>query len=403
MVGVGVFTTSGFLIADLKSPSLVLWAWAIGGLVALCGALSYGALARAIPESGGEYLYLSRTLHPAAGYLAGWVSLFAGFSAPIAAAGFAFGEYLQAWLPAIPVPVSGSVLLVVFAAAHSWRVERGAGIQNAAVVLKLFAIAAVVATGLANLPDATAVTVSNEAWPIGAFAIALIWISFGYAGWNAAGYIGGEVADPERNLPRSLLIGTVIVMVLYVGVNAVIVFAGAESVIAGQVDAARIAAESLGGRSWSLAVSLLIAMCLATSVSAMLMAGPRMYAKMADEGWLPTVFRSTDGPPRMAITLQLVLSLSFLWTGTFEGLLTYIGFTLNLSTGATIVGLILLRRGAGDHKPMFGWPWAPVLYLLFVLWTTWFAFQRKPIESLIGLVTLVVGWGAWKLTAKRKV
>jgi len=401
MIGVGVFTTSGFLIADLKSPFIVLLAWGVGGLVALCGALSYGALARAIPESGGEYLYLTRTLHPAAGYLAGWVSLLAGFSAPIAAAGFAFGEYLQAWWPTASVRLSGSALLVLFAAAHAWRVERGAGIQNAAVTLKLIAMAGMVTLGLSRLPHNVVAYATTEQWPVGGFAVALVWISFAYAGWNAASYIGGEVAEPERNLPRSLILGAAIVTVVYLGVNAVIVLATDQSAIAGKVDAARIAAGALGGEPWSLAVSILIALCLATSVSAMLMAGPRVYARMADEGWLPKVFGSVDGPPRGAIALQLVLALGFLWTGTFEGLLTYIGFTLNLSTGATIVGLMLLRRRGGEPAPMFGWPWAPVVYLLFVLWTSWFSVARRPVESLVGLATLAVGLLAWRLSCRR--
>jgi basic amino acid/polyamine antiporter, APA family len=398
MVGVGAFTTSGFLLADLKSPSLVLAAWIVGGLVALCGALSYGALARAIPESGGEYLYLSRTLHPAAGYLAGWVSLLAGFSAPIAAAGFAFGKYAQVWLPTVPLQVSGSVLLIASAAVHAWRVERGAEIQNAAVVLKLILIAIVVACGFSRLQPGPANALPSEmAWPIGSFAVSLIWISFSYAGWNAAVYVAGEVRDPDRNLPRSLIIGTGIVMLVYVAVNAVMVFGGPGAAIAGQVDAARIVAEGLGGKSWGQAISILIALGLATSISAMLMVGPRVYARMADDGCLPAVFKSTAGPPRAAITLQLLLALGFLWTGTFESLLTYIGFTLNLSAAGAVVGLILVRRRSATAPPMFGWPWAPALFLLFVIWTTWFAFERKTTESLVGLLTLGAGWVAWKL------
>src|SRR5262245_24633225 len=144
MIGTGVFTTSGFLLADLRSPWAVLAAWMVGGIVAMLGALNYGALARRIPESGGEYLFLSRTLHPVAGYLAGWVSLLVGFSAPLAAAAFAFGEYARPWLPGWPPRASGTMLLIAFALVHAAHVQRGAWVQNVAVLLKVVLILAFV-------------------------------------------------------------------------------------------------------------------------------------------------------------------------------------------------------------------------------------------------------------------
>ena len=137
MVGTGVFTTSGFLLADLRSPLRVLLIWAGGGLLASLGALSYGALARRIPESGGEYLFLSRTLHPAAGYMAGWISLLVGFSAPLAFAAFAFGEYSKPWWPSCPPRLSGTLLVLVLSAVHAAHVKRGAWVQNAAVLVKV--------------------------------------------------------------------------------------------------------------------------------------------------------------------------------------------------------------------------------------------------------------------------
>jgi APA family basic amino acid/polyamine antiporter len=396
MIGTGVFTTSGFLLADLRSPWIVLAAWTVGGVIALLGAISYGALARRIPESGGEYLFLSRTLHPAAGYLAGWVSLLVGFSAPLAAAAFAFGQYAKPWVPAWSPQTSGTLLLVAFSALHSAHVQRGAWVQNAAVLLKITLITLFVGLAFARLPvsreSATGVV------PLSAFGISLVWISFSYSGWNAAVYIGGEVHDPERNLPRALLLGTGLVTLLYLALNAVFVFASPAEELAGKLDVGRIAAEQLGGPAWANAAAGLVALTLVSSVSSLVMAGPRVYARMAADGYLPHWLRTEQGPPRPAILFQGLIALLLLWTASYEGLLTYIGFTLGLSTAATVLGLVRLRRREGVSLRVPGWPWVPALFLVSVLGTTGFSIVRRPTESLLSLATMGIGWLAWRLS-----
>ena len=206
MVGSGVFTTSGILLADLHSPSLVLAAWLAGGVIAVLGALCYGALARRYPESGGEYLFLARTLHPAAGYLAGWVSLLVGFSAPLAAVALAFGEYLKEWLFFSTPRLTGSFLLTAFAAVHAIHVQRGAWVQNVAVLIKLLLIVVLVGLACARLEPKPQPQV--EHFPLAAFAVSLVRVSFSYSGWNAAIYIAGEIRDPDRNLPRAMVVGS---------------------------------------------------------------------------------------------------------------------------------------------------------------------------------------------------
>jgi len=285
MIGTGVFTTSGFLLAELHSPWLVLAAWAVGGAIATLGALSYGALARRIPESGGEYLFLSRTLHPAAGYLAGWISLLIGFSAPLAAAAFAFGEYSKSWLTAWPPRVSGTLLVIAFSLLHATHVRRGAWVQNAAVLLKVVLIVAFAGYGLSRLPSPTDTT--SGAFSPATFGVSLVWISFSYSGWNAAAYIGGEVRVPERNLPRALLLGTALMTILYLALNTVFVFAAPPEALAGKLEIGRIAGEHLGGAALAHAVAAFVALTLVSSVSAMVMAGPRVYARMATDGFLP--------------------------------------------------------------------------------------------------------------------
>jgi basic amino acid/polyamine antiporter, APA family len=386
MVGTGVFTTSGFLLGDLKSPWTVLAAWGVGGLIAMLGALCYGALARRIPESGGEYVFLSRTLHPWAGCAAGWVSLLVGFSAPLAAAAIAFGEYAKPWLPAgeihlpgtarvLPWPqAAGTLLVLVFTALHAAHVQRGAWVQNGAVVLKVVLIGLFVAFGLTHLQGQE--SLGQPARPVSDFAISLVWISFSYSGWNAAIYLGGEIRDPERNLPLSMLLGTGLVMLLYVTLNAVFVFSTAPANLAGKLEVGRIAAQAVGGPGLASAVTALVALVLVSSVSSLIMAGPRVYARMAADGYLPRWLAAGEGPPRAAIALQAVLALAMLWTATYGQLLTAIGFTLSLSTAATVAGLMRLRLREGPRLRVPGWPWVPLLFLAFVLFMAAFTAWR---------------------------
>ena len=386
MIGTGVFTTSGFLLADLHSPWIVLAAWAVGGVIAALGALNYGALARRIPESGGEYLFLSRTLHPAAGYLAGWVSLLVGFSAPLAATAFAFGEYVKPWLPGWSPRVSGTLLVLAFSALHAAHIRRGAWVQNFAVALKIVLILVFAGFALPHLAPPAETT--NDSFPLSAFGLSLVWISFSYSGWNAAVYIGSEVLHPERNLPRALLIGTALVALIYLLLNAVFVLAAPVEQLAGRLEIGRIAAEHLGGSALATAVGALVAFTLISSASSLVMAGPRVYARMAADGYLPRWLRTGQGPPRTAICFQGAIALMLLWTATYESLLTYIGFTLGLSTAATVLGLVLLRRREGTSLQVPGWPWVPALFLLSVLGMTIFSAVRRPAESILGLATM---------------
>lgn len=400
MVGSGVFTTGGFLLETLRSPWLVLLAWLAGGAIAACGALSYGALAQRFPESGGEYLFLSRTLHPAAGNLAGWVSLVVGFSAPMAAAAYGLGEYLAPWTPWHAPQLTGTLLLVAVALLHGAHGPVGTGVQNFAVAFKLVLIAGFVLLAWPRLAVAPFATGSGEGAGLGTFFSSLIWVSFSYSGWNAAVYLGGEVRDPERSLPRALLLGTGLVTVLYLALNTAFMFSAAPEALAGKADIGRVAAFALGGPVWADFLTLLVAFALSLSVSAMMMAGPRVSACMARDGYLPPwLSLHEDGAPKRATFLQCALALALLWSAGFKELLTYTGFTLGLSTAATVFGLIRLRLKEGDACPVVGWPWAPLVYLLAVLAMTAAALVRQPQAALWGLATLPAVWGLLRMGA----
>ncbi len=394
MIGVGVFTTSGFALAELGHPEPVLLAWLIGGVLAICGALSYGALARCIPESGGEYTFLSRTVHPIAGFLSGWISLLVGFTAPIAAAALGLQAYLTGLFETNLRPEwIGTTAILAAGLMHGVRLRAGVLTQNLLVVLKLLLIGGFIVLGVSLLPAKTEpVTANFGGASITAFAVTLVWISFAYSGWNAAVYVAGEVRHPERNLPRSLLLATAIVMAIYVALNAVFLYSAPSTELAGRAEIGAVAAEALGGMGLRQAISALVALALFTSISSMVMAGPRVYARMAKDGLFPQLFAVEKDVPIMAVALQVGLAVLVVWAFALRELLSYIGFTLGLSAAATVGGLILLRRREGGERvPIPGYPWIPLLFMLSTLIISLFMAVREPVEAGIGLVTVAMG------------
>jgi len=404
MVGTGVFTVSGLLIADLHSAWLVLLVWVLGGLVAFLGALCYGALARHIPESGGEYVFLSRTLHPALGYLAGWVSLFVGFAAPLGAVAYAFGQYVSALdgLAGVSPRVSGTVVILLATAVHAISLTAGARTQAVAVAIEVLAITLFTGFGMGQLVSTGLHNVPAQGRLAG-LGVALVIVSYSYQGWNAAVYVGGEVRNPEKNLPRALLLGTAIVTALYVGLNAVFVLATPAPLIAGKVDVGRITALVLGGPGLAKLVSGLVGFVLAICVSALVMAGPQVVSRMAADGFLPRVLAARPGrPPRAALLTQTSIALVALWTATFASLLTYVGLTLSLVTAATVAGLVWQRHKHGPALAVPGWPWVPALLLFFLLGASAFTIAERPRESLVGLSTLALGLSGYWLQGSRR-
>ena len=393
MIGTGIFTSTGYQIADMPSRSIILLAWLVGGGMALLGALCYGALARQLPESGGEYFFLSKTIHPSVGYISGWISLLVGFSAPIAAAAYGTGVYCQEWLQGVDPKWIGTVAVLLLGILHGIGVREGVMVQNLVVVFKIVMLIGFIGWSLLHLPSPEQVPAWDPDW--GTFSVSLVWIYFAYSGWNAAVYIGGEVRDPDRNLPRAMTFGTIIVVVLYLALNGVFLWSGSLESMAGREDVARVAAESIGGQGLAQWVTLIILVSLMTSISAMLMAGPRVYAKMAEDGYLPCWMKSAQPPGWGNISLQIFVALLLLWIPTFKDLLAYIGFTLGIGTALTVLGLVKLKMKVHPNLNVPGWPIVPLLFLVMVLWVTVFSIWRQPVPSLYGVLTLLVGWVAW--------
>jgi len=400
MIGAGVFTTSGFALGDLGSPVYVLAAWLIGGFVAICGAISYGSLARLMPVSGGEYLFLSRSVHPLAGFVAGWISLLAGFTGAIAYAAITFEAYLLPDTVRSSVPENLVATLAILSAAciHGIRVKHGAVIQNLTVTVKLILIGIFLAIVIFGPAFGTwqGITAFRETglnvFSITAFATTLMWVSFSYSGFNAAIYVASEVDEARVNVPRAMLYATLITTVIYLLLNMVFVLAPSPEAVSFKEDVAAIAAKTLGGELLADIIRSIIAIALFTSISAMIMIGPRVYAQMAEDGLLPRALKFTRHTPDISIAMQALLAIFVVWITGLRELLSYLGFTLGLSTAATIASLfIIVRRDPAVAVRLPGYPWIPALFISFTLLFAAIAATRNPWEMLAAVLTIVSG------------
>lgn len=356
MIGSGIFTTSGFALADLQSPGRVLLAWCIGGLIALCGAVAYGELARRLPQSGGEYLYLSKLVHPFVGFQAGWISLTVGFSGSIALVALTFEEYVvpaeirASWLPAGSPAIA---VIAIFGFGHAFLVSLFASLQNAIVGIKLIAL-------VSFLISASALKIPTHAWhwepvaetlpPLFAWptlltmSTSVMFISLSYAGFNSSIYVAAEVSHPDRTIPRSLMLGTALVTVLYLLLNLVFVTATPATKILGNPRVASIAAEAIGGPSLELLIRTAIGLGTLTSVAGMIMVGPRVISRMADDGVFFTAFRTGPNSIPRSVLLQASLAATLVLVSNLHDLLGFLGSTLSLSSAITVATLLIPVR-----------------------------------------------------------
>lgn len=400
MVGTGVFTTTGFLLNDISSSPAVLLAWGIGGVIALFGALSYAELVAAMPRNGGEYQLLGQIFHPAVGFVAGWVSLIVGFSAPIAASAIAFGVYFQAVFPGVNPLLSAVTLIATLSLLHGGRVTLGTGLQNIFTIGNVVVVIAFIIGGLIFgqpshlLDDSPSTVLSSIASP--GFAVGLIFVSFAYSGWNGAAYLAGEVKNPSRTLPRALALGTGLVALLYLGMNVVFLSSAPNEELAGVIDVGSVAAVNLFGGEAARLLSGVIALLLFSSVSAAMMAGPRVYQAIGEDYRCFRFLRvrSKSAGPVTAIALQASVAILMLLTSSFDALLTYIGFTLSISAGLTVVGLFVMRRRSPDMvRPYrcWGYPVTPLLFVALSCWMVVFTLIELPYVAVAGLLTIATG------------
>jgi len=431
MIGTGIFTTTGFLAADLGRSSLVLGVWVIGGIVALAGCLVYAEMGVNLPRSGGEYVYLREAWGPVWGFVSGWVSFFAGFSAPVAAGGLAFAAYLSYFFPSLSPRSQASFLhsgmgwlhlgngqllaigvIVVFAVVNILGLGLAANLQNMLTVLKIgvltafLSLAFIIGHGNWHHFAEPAVRVSTHDLAL-QFAVSLTFVMFAYSGWNAATYVAEEIRAPERSLPLALVGGTLIVLVFYLACNVAFIYALPLAKLKGVLPVGSEAARTLFQGRGGAIFSGMMAAALLSCISAMVIVGPRVYYAMAQDGCF---FRSAARvhprfqTPVVAVLFQTAATAVLIVTGTFEELIYYIGFMLVLFAAVATAGLFRLRKRPGWRRlPAVNWffPLVPAVFLVASAGMLISTIQLRPRESLLGLLTVVCGAGFYAWTSHR--
>jgi basic amino acid/polyamine antiporter, APA family len=411
MIGTGIFTSLGFQVGDLPSGFVIVALWAVGGICAMCGALSYAELGAALPRSGGEYHFLREIYHPAVGFIAGWISATVGFSAPVAIAAMPFGTYLGEIVPGLNPLLCALVAVWITTLVLLFNLRLGSVFQIASTILKIALIAAIIVAGLLveKTQPVSFLPVKGDISLIASapFAISLYWVMYAYSGWNASTYITGELDRPRRNIPLSLGLGTILVSALYVLINVVFMRTTPAAEMIGKQQVALIAGDHIFGVTGGKVVAAFICLGLISTVSAMMWIGPRVTATMGEDfralTWL--AHRTSSGVPARAIILQWAIVNIMLLTATFQSVVNYVQFSLQLCSALTVLGVFVLRwRRPNLQRPfrVWGYPVTPLIFLGVSGWMLWhlLADSSTRMPSLFGLATALSGLVFYLLSPK---
>src|SRR5450432_2925577 len=412
MVGTGIFTSLGFQVGDLPTGFAIMALWTMGGICALCGALSYAELGAALPRSGGEYHFLREIYHPSIGFVAGWISATVGFAAPVAIAAIPFGTYVARVVPGTNPLFLSLAIVWITTLVLLWDLKLGSGFQNASTLLKVALVLVIIAAGfyingtqpISFLPVKTdrALLVSTP------FAISLYWVMYAYSGWNASTYIVGEVRNPTRTIPLSLGLGTLLVTALYLGINAVFLRTTPAAEMAGKQEVGLIAGLHIFGTAGGKVMAIFIALGLVSTVSAMMWIGPRVTVAMGEDlpalSWLS--LRNGRGIPIRATLVQFAIVNLLILVTTFQRVVNYVQFSLTLFSALTVLGVFILRwRRPALPRPYrtWGYPVTPAIFLAVSGWMLWHLLEdpstREP--SLWGLATAALGLIIYYLSPKK--
>ena len=407
VVGTGIFTTTGFMARDLGHPGLILSVWLVGALISLAGALSYSELGAAFPVAGGEYTYLRRAYGPFLGFLSGWTSFTIGFSAAIAASAMSFAAY---FLQLLPLNGEGRLLSTALALALLWSITGfhlaggGAGsvLQRSLTLLKVGAILLFMVAGLMFGAGDWAHLIPTDTQPafsMGAYVVSLVFVLYAYSGWNTAAYLAGEITDPARTIPRTMIGGTLFVALLYLMLNGFYFYALPVTELATPplLPVADKVARAMLGLEAGRFVTVILCLSIAGAVSAMVWVGSRVYYAMAQDGLIPSVFANTSGrqcTPFNAILLQSLWASALIVSGSFEQLVIYSGFALVIFSALAVGAVLILRRREPDlprpyHTPLY--PFIPAFYVLVSIVIVGSVLYERPLEGGVGIATVLAG------------
>jgi APA family basic amino acid/polyamine antiporter len=403
MIGTGVFTSLGFQLAVVQNTWTILLLWTFGGIMALLGALVYAELGTHFRRTGGDYIFLSETIHPLVGYLYAWVSLVVGFSAPIAIAAMAMNNYLSPVVGETQLP--GLFFLVLIPAVHIFSVSSSAKFQNGMTILKIAFVLALIGIGLVFGSNSTSPALNfSDSWKeeilLPGFAVSLIYVFYAYTGWNSAAYIIEEVDQPKKNLPKALIGATLLVMVIYVLLQLVLLKHASVSQLSGQVQVADIAFGNLFGPNGALWVSLFIGVQLIATISGYAWVGPRVTYAMAKDYklWRPLAKVNGQNIPVRAIVLNTGISLVLFVSGSFEQIMLYAGFILQLMSTVTVYSSLKIKNQEGFKTPFK--PLPQLIYLGFSIALMGYLLVDRPKESLAGIGILLLGWAVYAFDKK---
>lgn len=417
MIGTGIFTTSGLLMGNLNNPLLMIFLWLVGGTVALLGALCYGRLGSEYPVAGGEYVFLSKLYHPLFGFLTGWVSFIVGFSAPIAAASIGFSEYFTRAFPQIvelnttqnifgPWMIKKLLsvsVIVLFTLIHLQGIKRSAKVQNYLTLLKVGLLLALIIFGFSSGKGETSHIFEGASYSFNiggwkSIGLSMMWIMFAYSGWNASTYIGSEIKKPKKNIVLSLLTGTGLVIIIYLFLNVLYIYAVKPEDMKGVISIGGLAAERLFGTSIERIFSLLLSFALFSAISVFIILGPRIYYAMAKNNHF-FKFAAKVNPrtqvPALSILLQGAISVFLIISGTFDQILTFMGFALGIFPILTVLGVFFLKYNKLHVSLIY--KSAALLFAIIYSLILILAFMERSLESSIAICTVIVGIPAYYL------
>jgi basic amino acid/polyamine antiporter, APA family len=432
VIGGGILFRSPAIAAAIPDAPWFLLAWVGGGVLAFMGAMAYAELAALRPKAGGEYVYLREAFGPLAGFLTGWTSFVAGFTGAIAASAVFLIVTLNRFIPgiaddtpllAIPIPgtsnavtfsihtLAASAFILLVAFIHIRGVGPGRVASNVLTTLKIISLVVFIGFGL-TAGTGTPANITQSVGPvtITGFLFAFIPVMFTYSGWNAASYMAEEIRDPGRNVPRSLLMGTVVVIAVYVLINILYLYVipiGELATLGGRSILDVVGDRLLGARAGDI-LAIVAIISLAAGINAWTFAGPRVYFAMARDN---TFFKSAARvhpkykTPAASILAQAAFSIVLVLTGSLDSIANYVGFAITLFAGTAVAAVFVLRaREPNAPRPFkaFGYPWTPAIFVLASLAIVVNAFYSDPRVSITGTVIILAGIPLYYFFKSRK-